>query len=386
MNLKSKSLLVVIGSLSRGGCETHLLQVLPRLVNKGYEIEIFLLSWRGVLANEMEQQGVNLISPWVLSDPNKQRSMVFRLFRLVSVSLQLTIHLICKRPRIVHFFLPAGYLVGAPIALFVSRAKKVMSRRSLNLYMSGKNGIRRLERFLHPKMDVILGNSQAIVNQLIVEENAPKKSVRLIYNGVENVRLNNRKDFREEFQISRDSFVITVVANLIPYKGHLDLLDAVAMCKINLPENCKLVLAGRDDGFGVKLKERSRELGLEETVLFLGAFKRVSELLNASDMFVLPSHEEGFSNALLEAMISGLPIIATDVGGNSEAIANDENGVIVPPRDPLALSVAITKLVDDRELQMKYGKAARNKAIADFSIDSCIEKYDKLYQELLNES
>lgn len=384
MKLNSKSLLVVIGSLSRGGCETHLLQVLPKLVDKGYEVEIFLLSWRGSLADEMERKGVKLLSPWVLSDPNKQRNLFFRLFRLFSVSLQLVIHLLRNRPQIIHFFLPAGYLIGAPIALLFSSAKRVMSRRSLNLYMDGKKGIRNLEYYLHTKMDAILGNSKAVVDQLVSQEKAPRERVGLIYNGVEDVAFDNREAFREQINIPSESLVISVVANLIPYKGHLDLLDAIAKNIDSLPKGLKLIFAGRDDGFGVKLKSRCHDLGLSDIVVFLGAYTRISELLSASDIFILPSHEEGFSNALLEAMIAGLPIIATDVGGNKEAVINEMSGLIVPSRDPLTLGAAVLRLINDEKLRKELGSAARKKALAEFTIDACVEKYDKLYMELSN--
>lgn len=382
MSFKVKTLLVIIGSLSRGGCETHLLQVLPRLVARGYDVEIFLLSWRGALADEMEEKGVRIVSPWVLSYPNYQRNFITRLYRLALVSLQLMVHLLSRRPQFVHFFLPAGYLIGATISLLVSRSKKIMSRRSLNLYMNGNSGIRRFECFLHTKMDAILGNSKAVVEQLVKDECAPEGRVGLIYNGVENVSFDNRVSFLETINISPNDFVISVVANLIPYKGHMDLLEALAKIKNDLPSNVILVLAGRDDGYGLKLKERSRMLDVDDIVMFLGAFTQVPELLHASDLFVLPSHEEGFSNALLEAMNAELPIIATDVGGNSEAIVNESCGLIVPPQDPVVLSDAILRLINDGALRSKFGMAAKSRVTQEFSVEACVNKYDSLYSSL----
>ncbi|TFH42095.1 MAG: glycosyltransferase, partial [Lysobacterales bacterium] len=99
-------------------------------------------------------------------------------------------------------------------------------------------------------------------------------------------------------------------------------------------------------------------------------------------IFVLPSHEEGFSNALIEAMSAGLPIVATDVGGNSEAIEDGVSGIIVPPRNPPAIAAAVEVVAHCRDLRMRLGVAARNRVREKFSLDSCVDAYDALYRSL----
>lgn len=379
-----KSLFVVIGGLSRGGCETHLSIVLPELVKRGYDVEIFLLGFRGPLAEVVESQGVRITAPWIESDPSRQRALAFRLFRIIAVAVQLFFRLVRARPTIVHFFLPASYQLGGPVSLFAGRFIRLMSRRSLDNYKHGNRFLETLEAWLHGHMDVLLGNSAAVTAQLTNE--APSGTrIELIYNGVDLPDATNRKapETRDSFGASPDQLLLCVVANLIPYKGHTDLLHAITEAAPQLPNGWVLVLAGRDDGHGPALKNLAAELGISDHIKFLGSYDNVPALLQASDIFILPSHQEGFSNALLEAMASQTAIIATDVGGNAEAIQHGMTGLIVPPRNPQALSHAIVTLAADPDKRATFARASAQRARDCFSLKSCIDNYDRLYMDMI---
>src|SRR5262249_7065846 len=120
-------------------------------------------------------------------------------------------------PSVVHFFLPGPYLVGAPVAIAAGVPIKIMSRRSLSDYQERWTGAARIERLLHRRMDLVLGNSRAVVRELVTKEGCPENRVRLIYNGV---RLRNENVTREEARaalgLEQKCFVATVVANLLP--------------------------------------------------------------------------------------------------------------------------------------------------------------------------
>jgi glycosyltransferase involved in cell wall biosynthesis len=114
----------------------------------------------------------------------------------------------------------------------------------------------------------------------------------------------------------------------------------------------------------------------------LGERTDVEALLPAADMSLLVSHQEGFSNALIEAMERGLPAIATSVGGNIDAIADQQTGRLVPVRDPVSLSQAIVQMAFDPKGRTAMGQAARQRAIAEFSESKCIDRYERLYREI----
>jgi glycosyltransferase involved in cell wall biosynthesis len=105
--------------------------------------------------------------------------------------------------------------------------------------------------------------------------------------------------------------------------------------------------------------------------------------MHALDVFALPSRAEGISNTILEAMASGLPVVATDVGGNAELVAEGETGMLVPAQDPHAMAQALLRYTSDAALRHTHGAAGRSRVERNFSIDNMVERYTRLYQSLL---
>jgi len=263
-----------------------------------------------------------------------------------------------------------------------------MSRRSRNHYQSRHPIAAWVERRLHRRMDALLGNSRAVVQDLL-DEGAPPDRVRLIYNGIDvgrfavgEARLERRRTLRAELDLPDDRVVLTCVANLFPYKGHADLLEALALLGAGFAARTTLLLVGRDAGARAALAAQAARLGLSASVRFLGERGDVPDLLAASDIGVLASHEEGFSNAVLEGMAAGLPMVVSDVGGNAEAVIDGECGQVVPARAPAALGKALALLIDDAGRRQAMGEVARRRVAASFSLDACVAAYEALYEEL----
>lgn len=373
-------ILVVIGALDLGGAESHLAQVLPRLARDGFEIAVHTLTGRGALAPVLEKAGVRVIAPPGSEKGSKSGGFAARALRAARAGLSLARFLRSWKPDIVHFFLPEAYLVGAPIALAVSSAKRVVSRRSLNDYQAKHPALARLERALHGRMRASLGNSAAVTAQLIAE-GAPAARVHLIRNGIDLARFERpraRDAVRAELGAAPDAVAIACVANLIPYKGHADLIDALARLPGDPP--WELWCAGRDDGIGASLAERAAGLG--GRVKFLGARDDVPDLLAAADIGVLASHEEGFPNAVLEAMAARLPVVATSTGGIPEAVDDGRTGLLVPVRGPAELGAALALLIGDARLRRAMGDAGRARVEAEFALDACAAAYARLYRSL----
>jgi glycosyltransferase involved in cell wall biosynthesis len=140
-----------------------------------------------------------------------------------------------------------------------------------------------------------------------------------------------------------------------------------------------MALVGEGDQRGY-LESLVRELGIVDFVSFLGVRNDVPELFAAADSVLMPSLNEGFPRTAIEAMAAGKPVIATRVGGTPEAIVDGTTGLLVPPKDAEALSGAIVRLVNDAELQAKLGKAGRERAEKNYSVDKYISRLDEMYR------
>jgi glycosyltransferase involved in cell wall biosynthesis len=291
--------------------------------------------------------------------------------------------MISRRPHILHLFLPTAYLVGGLCAVNSPVPIRLMSRRSLNDYQAKHPVLAKLERWLHRTLSAAVANSRAVRRQLI-EEGIPAERTGLIYNGVEFVRpTTSRSSIRQRHGIGEETLVLTLVANLIPYKGHRDLFTALAGVRDRIPGDWLLLCVGRNDGTQAELEFYARQLGIHDHIRWLAERQDVPEILAMSDIGILCSHQEGFSNSLLEYMTSGLPVVATDVGGNGEAVVGGETGYLVPPCDPLALGEALALLATDRGLRARMGEAGQRRAHELFSFDDCVRRYVNLYTGLL---
>lgn len=377
-----RPLLVAIGSLNSGGAERHLLRVLPELRRRGWPVEVFCTYETGSLVDEMIFAGVPVFSPGFQN--RNHRAPLHRLIRLAKSFKSLSAHIAGSRPSVVHSFLPEAHLVATSSALYARVPVRIMSRRSLNNYKQRRPTLALLEKMLQPAVSIAIGNSQAVVDQLL-KEGFPRNKVRLIYNGIEpssHCDNGSRENVPSGRLSSQRALTFIQIANLIPYKGHKDTLTALSLIRYKLPPAWSLLMVGRDDGNGENLKQISKNLGLENNVQWLGERQDTQNLLSMSDIGILSSHQEGFSNAILEMMAAKLPVVATDVGGNPEAVIHGETGYIVPVQNPQALAEALLNLVHNPQRNC-MGEAGAKRVEEKFTMSSCIEAYEACYREVL---
>lgn len=378
-------LLYVIGSLDVGGAEQHLLQLLPQLKARGYQPAIYTIGLEGVLAPKFVAKGINVYSPPLANYLQSLPSPLGRLILLLISVSRLFVLLLTLRPAVVHFFLPEAYLVGGLVSLLIPGLCRVMSRRSLDFYQARCQLLARIERWLHQKMNTILGNSRA-VNRQLRGEGVLEDRLGLIYNGLDMSAFEvafDKKHVRNEFGLTLEGLVFISVANLISYKGHEDLLKAFGMVKDRLPLDWTLLCIGRDTGIGDDLQALAEDLSIASHIRWMGLRQDVIKLLQLSDIGLLASHQEGFSNAILEGMAAGLPMIVTDVGGNSEAVLNGQTGLVVPPHQSTALGDAIVELAMNRGRISTMGMMGRARIYEFFSLNDCVDRYENLYMGLL---
>lgn len=375
-------ILYVIGSLRIGGAEGHLVQVVRHLDPMRYDVHVACLSEGGPLEAPLREIGVPVTIlglKGLRHQPPQQAArlllQIWRQFREI-------------RPDIVHTYLFWANIIGAVLGKLAGARAIITSRRSLGVFKDNHKYYQLLENMVNRITDAVTVNSLGVLSDVLQREQLPKHKIHLIYNGIMWERytekpLQYRLDtLRSELGIPNGVPVIGCIANLIYYKGHADLLEAMPLILATHP-HVHLLLVGRDGGVEDQLKRHSIELGIQEYVHFVGSRQDVADLLHLLDVQVLPSHEEGFSNAILEGMAAGRPLVVSRVGGNPEAVIDGITGLVVPPRSPVALSEAISELLSNPAYATELGRKAQERVRREFSIARMMQSLELLYQNVL---
>lgn len=249
-------------------------------------------------------------------------------------------------------------------------------------------GIRRLTRRAIERSDQIATVSRALGLELL-DLGDPVRPVRTIYNGVDTDRFapghEPTSTAREVLGLPREGAGICTVCRVEREKGLRELAEAFLMVRKTHPE-AWLVVVG-DGAYGSKLEAWVQSEDLASRVFLVGArpHDEVPQWLRAADVFVLASHNEGLPNVVLEAMACGLPVVATDVGGTSEAVSHGRTGLLVPAGDVQRLAQALDRLLGDAEERERMGQAGRRVAVTDFNWRTCGESLVALYRDMLEE-
>ncbi len=367
----------VIGTLELGGAEHQLVALARGLDRSRYLSVVFCLTATGPLRAELEQAGIR-VACFGLRGLRIWRSPL-RVFRIFLAFLR---EMRKEKPAIVHGFLFHAYVLGACVAKLAGVPIVVSSRRSLGRFKAKRPHYLLAERLANRLTNVIVANSEAVRQDTICQEGVDPSRVRVVKNGIDASPYGLPSDpaLRDSLGVSPSARVIGVVANLIHYKGHRFLLEAVQeIHRRGLDVRCLLV---GDGPCRADLERLVKNLGLEKDVVFLGSRQDVPRLLALMDLVVLPSLEEGFPNAILEAMAAGKPVVATRVGGTPEAVVHEETGLLILPGDPRALADAILRLLEDPPLAEKMGKAGRARVVSMFSVDKMVTQMEAVYAEM----
>jgi glycosyltransferase involved in cell wall biosynthesis len=252
----------------------------------------------------------------------------------------------------------------------------------------------RLGRKLFPCWgDKVIAISQKVQDHLLNDFNLPKEKTVQIYNGIETERFLNHKSGKNEKSVltrtlglEDGALIVGTVGRFSSVKGHKYLIDAFKKVIRQYDGKCQLLLVGDEGSEKKKLQELANESGVSANVFFESENRAsLEEYLGLIDIFCLPSIQEGLGISLMEAMAAGCACVASDVGGVSELIEADINGLLVRSKNADALSDAIIRLAGDTDLRECLAMKAREKAQACFSIEDTAERTIRVYEDVMQE-
>ena len=286
--------------------------------------------------------------------------------------------------EVVHTFHETSDLWGGAVARLSGCPVLISSRRDMGIFRSRKHDI--AYRVANSWVDRVLTVSEQVRRYIIETDGLAAAKVRTVYNGVELEKIDRMpadSSLRGELGMSESARLVTTVGNVRRIKGLDILLQAAARVCREAPETFFLVIGKTTEAdHFAELQQLAGSLGMQGRFRLAGEREDVAAVLKASDIFCLPSRSEGFSNALIEAMACSLPCVATDVGGNAEAIRSGANGFIVHPERPEELAQRILDLVGAPAKAREIGAAARRTVEERFTFGTMIDNVAGIYREL----
>ena len=234
--------------------------------------------------------------------------------------------------------------------------------------------------------DAVLAVDNSVAGRVAAASGFRQERIQVIPNGVPQPPCDDRAEarfrIRQSLGIGPEETLVCSLGRLVPVKGFDLLISALVLARTQYPQ-LHLVLVG-DGALEKQLRDQARREGVDQVVHFAGRQSQVGDWLAASDVFVNSSRSEGMSQAIVEAMTFGLPLVVTDVGGNAGLAGGAEPcGLIVSPEDPAALAGALGKMVADKERARAFGRLGEDRARRCFSLTGMIQRYEELYENLL---
>jgi glycosyltransferase involved in cell wall biosynthesis len=374
--------LQLIGSFHQGGSERQAVQLTRLLLESGRcNVSVATLDRSGVLLDEINRLGFNDI-------PEFRLNSFYDLHAARQVR-RFAQYLKKHEIDVVHthdFYTNIFGMAGAALARVPVR---IASRRESAVRPASQ---RFVERSAYRAAHAVVANCEEVRQQLI-REGVPGQKVRTIYNGLDPARVQVQVDRREVLQtlnLPEQAHFVTIMANMRAHvrhpeptclKDHPTFLRAAQRVHEKVPD-AAFIIAGEGE-LKEATQELARTLGIAERTFFIGRCKDVGAVLSISDVCVLSSRSEGFSNAILEYMAAGRPVVSTDVGGAREAVVHGESGYLVPAGDHERMGDHIASLLLEPEKARAMGERGRQLVSEKFSSLKQLQNVESLYNELL---
>ncbi|MBI3772199.1 MAG: TIGR03088 family PEP-CTERM/XrtA system glycosyltransferase [Gammaproteobacteria bacterium] len=367
----------IIHRFDVGGLENGLVNLLNRIPPERYRHAIICMTDYSEFKKRLTNPAVAVYA--INKRDGKDFGAYVRLWRLLR---QL-------RPAIVHTR-NLSALEGVVVAALAGVPARVHGEHGRDIHdIDGRNrkylALRRCCQFFVQRYIPLSQDLERWLRELV---GVPDAKIRQIYNGVDIERFhpaNGREPLARHRFASEDCIVIGTVGRLEQVKDQLTLVRAFAEISQRCPQlapGLRLVLVG-DGSSRIKLEQLAAELAVNDRLWITGARDDVPELMRGMDIFVLPSLAEGISNTILEAMATGLPVVATRVGGNPELVSDGNTGCLISADDPVAMATALQAYIESPVLRIKHGQAGRRRVVEEFSMAAMVTRYLAVYDELM---
>ena len=373
------TVLQLIDSFNQGGSERQALQLTRLLCNSGrYNVRLASLSPEGSLRDTISDLPLGEI-PFFPLTSFYDRNAVKQLRRFTRWLKSSSIDVVHTHD----FYTNVFGMTGASLARVSARIASM--RETAGMRSAAQ---KQLQRIAYSSAHHIIVNAEAVREKVISFGIRPDK-VTVIYNGLDLSRLHTSASRAEAlFMLGlpagelEDLKFVSIVANMRhEVKDYPMFLRAARTVKQAVPET-RFLLAGEGE-LENSLKRLAEQLGILQSTLFLGRCDKIGELLSVSDVCVLTSKAEGFSNSILEYMAAARPVVATDVGGASEAVSERETGYLVPSGDDVQLASRLIELLQDSDKAQRMGRRGRALVEEKFSCEAQLSQTERLYDRLL---
>jgi len=367
-----KTRILQIVRKSEGGIKKHLLSLVRLLDKNRYEVAV-LCSFDEKTQEYLKRLGIAVYNVGIGDGLSLKKD--YRAIRFVQKAIYEF------KPDIVHMHGAKASFVGR-IACFAMPVKTVVTVHNFanydNMNFYKKKLLLSLTKVLDKKTHQFIAVSKALKEDLVVNQKIEKNKIKVVYNCIdtsfyEETTLN----LKEKFNLPQDSFIVGSIARLIPAKGVQDLIKAASILK-NI--NAYFFVAG-DGPFKEELQKMIESLNLKDRFFLLGYRNDIPSFLRNLDLFVLPSHEEGFGISVIEALNEGISIIATKVGGIPEIIQDGVEGILVEKENSEELANAIEKILKDEKLRKNMSVKGKESA-KKYSCDKMIGQMQQIYEAL----
>lgn len=369
----TKKIFFLNTTLNIGGAEKVHYEIVRHLDNSVFTKKLCCLYGPGTIGKILIEEGADLSHSLM---KNKYDMIgIYNFFRLIKKERP---DLLCIQSLPLTLFL--GFICGK-ILKVPSIVAVVHDMIESNKWTSFKSGL--VNKLIMHRLDKIIVVSEARMNSLIKEYNLKPEKLILIHNSIDTQRFVNLKDgngFRREIGVSDGDKIIGMVGRLVYEKAYDIFLRSARKINERMPNSKFLVIGDGKERKNLEILASS--LGIRDRVIFLGERQDIPRLIALFDVAVLSSRIESFPVALLEYMAASRPIVATDVGGNSEIILHGETGYLVPSEQPEALAKAVVELFNDRRKAEEMGRLARKTAENRFSLERMMSKMEKFFLDL----
>jgi len=363
-----KTIVHVLDSLEIGGLERTVVRLAIAQQIAGDDVQLITIFTNGPLAKPLTEAGIRITC--MNKKPGLDLSTIRRIRKLIAKDIQI-IHS--------HNVLPHYYATLASLGI---RVRRISTRHDMGVHLKKKR-----MQFLYTlslyKTHSVVAVCEAAKKRFVKEKIIPERLLTVIYNGIPSIdkpkaEIRKNSTNRQKLKLPTDGPIVGSIGRLNVVKDYSTLIFAFKEVLTSYPDT-KLIIAG-DGPEKSKLQTQIDKLNINESVTLLGERNDVEDLLEQFEIFALTSLTEGFSVALVEAAWSGLPIVATDVGGNCEIVEDGTTGFLAEPGNVRDIQKKIELLLENDQLRKRFGDDGQKRARANWTLEIMRTKYQNVYQ------